>query len=204
MTNNTSKLFKARTSQSGDTLIEVLMAIVILSVVIVGAIGLMNSGVSSNLTATEHTKVQLLISGQANQLSYIRDDYVNKIAIGQSIAAGTPAATWRTLIRTSNNYISGTTPGDKNSSACTPQTARPFYLKNNPLTPMIPTIEDFSAGNKPQTYATPGEGLWIEGYRSASSVNPGYIDFIIRACWEPASNSVTQREAMVTRLYDAT
>src|SRR3954471_3623107 len=62
--------------QRGDTLVEVLMAIVVLSMVIVGAITLMARGLSAVQVAVEHTQVRLGMAGQTELLHYLRDAYL--------------------------------------------------------------------------------------------------------------------------------
>ena len=54
--------------QAGDTLIEVLLAMGILSVVIVGGSTLMNFGLRNVQNAVEHTQVRNLIAGQSEIL----------------------------------------------------------------------------------------------------------------------------------------
>ena len=182
----------SRRHETGDTLVEVLLAIVILSIIIVGAISLMTFGITQTQTSVEHTQVRLQINGQSNILQYLRDDYVNH---GRSVATA-PAALWQNII---TNYTLGTTPTDKTDDGCVVQGAKPFYLAQNAA--LAVTINNFNAGIKPATSAIPGQGLWLEAYKATAS-GPEYIDFVIRGCWQPTGSGPRQQEATVVRLYD--
>lgn len=180
-------------AESGDTLIEVLLAMVILSVIIVGAMTMMNTGVAANRNATEHTIVRQQLNAQSEQLNYLRDqfsDKTNPVAVNQ----------WTTII---NSYLKNTGATDANDGSCSVG-SKAFYLNNTTagIKPGVPVVTAYNETNKPETYAVAGRGMWIEAFRPSSGGVP-YIDFVIRACWEPSGGgSVLQREATVVRLYE--
>ena len=177
--------------QRGDTLVEVLMAVVILSVIIVGAITLMTRGLQAAQIAVEHTQVRLSINAQTEMLRYLRDGYLQD---PQSVAG----QTWSSLFTGSPLYA------DTNPSAfggpCGVSTSKAgFYLQQSGANV---TVQPFNAAAQPQTAALPGQGLWVEATRSLSTVSPAYVDFQLRACWKASGSSVDQETITGVRLYD--
>jgi Tfp pilus assembly protein PilV len=66
----------AYSKQRGDTLVEALMAIVIISVVIVGAMTMMSRGLAVAQIALEHSQTRLMINSQLEMLRFARDSYL--------------------------------------------------------------------------------------------------------------------------------
>ncbi|MGH7196152.1 MAG: type IV pilus modification PilV family protein [Candidatus Saccharimonadales bacterium] len=175
--------------QRGDTLVEVLMAIVIMSVVIVGAITMMSRGLAAAQIALEHSQVRLSINGQTELLRYLRDQYVID-------NQGGAASVWRDIITTSNEQPS------QYGDVCrvTPVKATSaFYLEkaNNQV-----QKQAFDPSREPATAAVAGEGLWIEAAKSPNGISPAYTDFVIRACWQASGSGGEQRTVTAVRLYD--
>lgn len=174
--------------ERGDTLVEVLMSIMVLSIIIVGSISLMARGLQVAQSALEHSEVRQGVNAQLDMLRYLRDQYsVN--------ATSADAVTWSSIITSSNstqtNYSGcGVTAG---------KTASAFYLDKSSGT-VQKTI--FNASLQPSTYAIPGRGLWVEAAPSAAGVSPAYVDFVIRACWNAVGNTATQQTVTAERLYD--
>lgn len=172
--------------QSGDTLVEVLMAIVIISVIIVGAITVMNRGLTAAQVALEHSQVRLSVNGQIEMLRYARDQYIED-------PSGASAGQWFLVVAGTNttavNYDSGcaVTSGKVGfyMTKSATQVSRPLY------TPSTPT-----------TVAVPGTGMWIESVRSASGIVPAYLDIVVRACWQGLGSTAQQRTVTAVRLYD--
>jgi prepilin-type N-terminal cleavage/methylation domain-containing protein len=190
-----------RTAERGDTLVEVLMAMVILSMIIVGAFTMMSRGLSATQTSVEHTQVRMQLNAQSDMLRYLRDSYVNAKAIGA--VSGTPAATkWSALI--SDPTIVNTTSINYDTT-CAPQ-KKAFYISKqfSPDTAITYTV--YNAGSIPNTYSQirpdgVSEGLWIEAVASTNA-SPSYVDFVIRACWTATGIGGQQRSGTVVRLYD--
>lgn len=63
-------------SKRGDTLIEVIFAITIFSVIAVGAVSLMNSGVNTAQSTLEITMARTEIAAQAEALRFIQNSYL--------------------------------------------------------------------------------------------------------------------------------
>lgn len=176
-------------NQRGDTLVEVLMSLMVLSIVIVGAVALMNRGLQSTQIALEHSQVRQEVNRQIELLRYLRDQY----AISSTSADG---VTWTGIISSSN-----TTATDY-SSGCTVtagKTGTAFYLQR--VSGVVQRVA-FDSALKPPTFATAGRGMWIE-VDPSSGVTPAYIDVVVRACWT-GQGSVGSEQKTVTamRLYD--
>lgn len=181
---------KSTSGERGDTLIEVLVAMTVLAVVIVGAFSLMNKGVAQMYDSMERTEVRLLLDSQIEFLTYARDQYVGEYT-------DSPSAVWATL-RTSI----GDAPGvPATTSACGSTPLNAFWLTNDAggmhviNTGLVVTQDGFPS---------PGKGIWIQkisGNGSAPGA-PSYRDFYVRACWRQNSNPQTQVLSTVVRLYD--
>ncbi len=181
----------ARSNQRGDTLVEVLMAIVVLSMVIVGAITLMSRGLKASQLAVERTQVRLQVNAQEEMLRYIRDSYI-------SDPNSTAGQTWANLFTGSPLYAS-TTASNYDDVACGVSSGKPgFYLTQ---TGGVVSANQFDPSNKPVTYALPGQGLWIEMTRSVG-IAPAYVDVMFRACWSGIGDTADQQSVTVIRLYD--
>lgn len=178
-------------NQRGDTLVEVLMSVVILSVVIIGAITMMTRGLNAAQTAVEHTQVRQSINGQTEMLRYLRDAYLLD-------AKSTAAQTWLSLFNGAPVYADSSSSSYGGNCAVTSGKAA-FYLEQSGSDVNIVT---FNESNKPATVALPGQGLWIEATRSANGISPAYVDFQLRACWLGIGGAAQQQTVTVERLYD--
>ncbi|HVI69618.1 MAG TPA: prepilin-type N-terminal cleavage/methylation domain-containing protein [Magnetospirillaceae bacterium] len=175
--------------QRGDTLVEVLMSLMVLSIVIVGAVTLMARGMQSAQIALEHSETRQAVNSQIELLKYLRDQYsVNNTSAN--------AATWASIISTSNanstDYTGCSVTASKSGTA--------FYLDRSSGT-VQRTI--FDSSQKPPTFATAGKGLWIEADPSNAGISPAYVDFVLRACWMGSGSLGGQQQTVTAvRLYD--
>lgn len=173
--------------QRGDTLVEVLMSIMVLSIIIVGSISLMSRGLQIAQSALEHSETRQGVNAQLDMLRYLRDQYsVN--------STGTDAATWKSIITTSNSNQTNYSGCDVTST----KSGTAFYLDKSSGTVQK---KDYT-GVQPSTYATPGKGMWVEAAPSAAGMSPAYVDFVIRACWSAVGSGATQQTVTAERLYD--
>ena len=195
-----------RADQRGDTLVEVLLSITILAIVTVAAFAVLQRGVGEAQNSLERSQVRTSIAQQMELINYLRDQFSSAQAAGGS-TSGYPANLWSgtpTSIRQraianrgqplstvdncsgamANSFsISRVTPADPNS---------PYQIVNfNPSTDLATT-----------TFARPGTGMWIEPVASPVSAAVPYIDFYMRACWNPAVGVSKQTISSVMRVYD--
>lgn len=176
----------AHKSQRGDTLVEVLMAVVIISVIIVGAITMMTRGLAAAQIALEHSQVRMAINSQIEMLRFARDSYV-------SDANDPDALQWSSIISGSNaNAITY-------DSSCTVSGSKQgFYMTKNSNQVLR---NDYTAST-PEKAATAGSGLWVEAVTSQTGVKPAYVDFVVRACWQGSGSAGKQQTVTAVRLYD--
>lgn len=187
--------------QSGDTIIEVLMAITIFSMVGVGAISIMNQGTNAAQRALEITQVRHQVDAQAEALRAVHQAYsVNPGGTGAmwaSIAAPTDTSTW------SEDQSCPSTAADVGGS---------FIMDPSKASVLggqwLSSINDSNAPPHAQVIQgspSTAYGMWIERTRHVAdgARSPVAYDFNIRACWYSAGmpNTPSQIETLV-RLYD--
>jgi type II secretory pathway pseudopilin PulG len=205
----------------GDTMIEVLFAITIFSLVAVGGLAIMNQGTATAQRALEITLVRQEIDAQAETIRFLNSSYIAAFTPNASFAANTPAGQWQLM----EQYI--TSPSASLASASNFGATVNGNRCPNPadldgafiLNTRSATFVDPSGGNlgTAQTFSqakyngsnqlTAAEGIWIEAVRSATVLgnnqsNTGYIDFHIRACWDSPGQDVPVTLGTIVRLYE--
>ena len=187
------------TSQRGDTLIEVMLAVVILSAVTLGGFSIMNKGLGISYGVLERTETRAQVSQQLELLTYIRDQYAQSIASGAG-GSSYPATLW---IDIRNNRASD--PVAANSAApnvCTPSTpSKAFFIEPNTAPSTTYKLTNYTV-SVPQTIPLPGNGLWIEAVPSPGATTVGYIDFYVKACWNAIVGGQNETISSTMRLYD--
>lgn len=204
-------MLKTRTAQRGDTLIEVLIAISVFSLLVIGALTIMARGTAAAQISLETTLVRQQIDAQAESLRYLHDSYV--AAYGSTISAGTPADRWRSLM--ANSSLVSTAPASdfsqKGSTTCPAGPANRRFIINPVATRVVvdsatnpfvqatshAQVTGSSIGN------TKAQGMWIEAVKSSNQDGKiGYVDFHIRACWTNSGAQVPITTGTIVRLYD--
>ena len=94
--------------KKGDTLVEVLLAVGIFSMIAISVVAVMSGGTSSAQTALETTLAREEIDAQAEALRYIHDSYINDKNSNNSELS--TVALWRRIINQDNVYVPS---GDK-------------------------------------------------------------------------------------------
>ncbi len=172
-------------SNKGDTIIEVMFSTAVASLVIVLAMAAMNRGVATTQMAVEHTLVRQGIDSQTEALRYLRD---NK---GASGATSTTAA-WNKVIahpRTSATPFSG---------PCATPPSDAFYIDTTTTGAGMIKPASGAGGASSEVFAIPGRGIWIEAVSPLGAAN--YVDFHIRACWEPPFSGPDATLGTIVRL----
>ena len=185
-------LTKSSKSQKGDTLIEALFAITVFSLVAVGALSIMNSGIATGQRALEISLVREQMDAQAEVLRYVHDSYV---AAYPNPVSGQPSGEWTKII--ANQITQASTFGN-----CTPPSSA-FVINTSTV-----KLENRSVvTSNVQTYsrlrllpAVSSEGLWVEAIKS-DNLNK-YVDFHIRACWDSLGLSAPMTLGTIVRLYE--
>lgn len=182
--------------QRGDTIIEVLFATTIFSLIAVGALSIMNQGTAMAQRALEINLVRAQIDAQADALRLLNHAYIADI--GKNGAA---TGRWNNLVV--SNTVSEATPFDESVSdgrCITPASAFALNIERldapNPLVPIIPEAGTYAKVR----YDLPvpaAEGLWVQAVHA-----DGHYDFHIRACWQSPGAVQPITIGTIVRLYD--
>ena len=197
-------LGRRSTTSRGDTIVEVLFAITIFSMIAVAAISLMNKGMATAQRSLEITAVRQQIDGQADTLRFLHDAYVNSYQAGAvNDDPATPAGKYHAIL----TDHTGTTVSAFEGGTCTIPTARSNVFVVSPKNGTVnQTITEApAAAGLAYTGATAtGEGIWVEALRSPAPTGTqvGFIDFHIRACWSGVGDSIPTTLGTIVRLYD--
>lgn len=176
--------------ERGDTLVEVLIAVAVLSAAIVGGLGIMNFGYSIANNAVERTQVQASMNSQLAMISYARDAFVRS---NQQPTDGGSRA-WQQIM----SYVTTGSPNANICSGITPQSSGGFYIKEDITNLDTASVTAFN-NTAATALAQPGTGMWVEGRQAGGSVH--YIDFYVKSCWSPIGANADQTSRTVMRLY---
>lgn len=190
-------------SNRGDTLIEVLLAVAIFSLVAVGSLSIMNQGTSTTQRALEITLVRQEIDSQAEALRFLNASYIADVSSVQ----------WKKIQSKADMTVGDVSPFNSISSCTIPTNA--FILNTHTAEYMdtatykpVPAVT-FSQVRYNQSNPSifiRAEGIWIEAVRVSRSdnyqSNAGRIDFHIRACWNSPGQSVPVTLGTIVRLYE--
>lgn len=213
----------------GDTIIEVLFAITIFSLIVVSGLSIMNKGVAASQRALEITLVRQQIDAQAEVLRYINSSYIaaynSDILPGPTYAsgadgmenrydAGSPEDQWglmtKDIIAANNTSVSkfssivtGTdcpsTPPTNSFAFNTKTAAYEKLTSDNFKSPSSFSQVRYKLATD-QDVVDSYDGIWIEALRP--NVTPVYIDFHIRACWVSIGQAVPVTIGTIVRLYE--
>lgn len=190
--------------QRGDTIIEVLLAVTIFSLVAVGAMVIMNQGTNAAQRALEIAQVRQQIDAQAEALRAAQQAYT---------VASNPAdpdLTWNQITDPAPTAHFNT---DASVTGCpeseTEDVAGSFVMDaRNATKAPIGWFNSINADDAPP-YAkmdydsgTRAHGLWIERTFDDGGSAPDAYNFTIRACWYGAGLSKPLTIDTLVRLYD--
>ncbi|MDB5163319.1 MAG: hypothetical protein JWO54_392 [Candidatus Saccharibacteria bacterium] len=209
----------ARKRESGDTLIEVLFAVMIFSFIVVTALSLMNQGVAASQRALEITTVRQQMDGQAEVLRFLHESYVEAYQVGYVFNVTdpltSPAEEYYKLIQfVQNGNSTPVTPFNGSAPCVVPAKASKDFILN-PVTAQVitlntkPGVFEKATAAAQLTYQTAttinhSQGIWVEAMRSpgVTGALAGYIDFHIRACWEVPGSDLPMNLGTIVRLYE--
>lgn len=194
------KLNVKNRGQAGDTLIEVLLAMTLMSVVAISSITLMNRGTAASQISSETTIARQEIESQVERLRYLSDMAVNE--------PGSPEGNqWGILKTQFASTGTNVTASPTNFGYCPPnfngEKAKKvrFFLDRGDaasgyaITPR--PYNDTTAEIIPEA----GKGIWVEATRERNTDN--YTDFHVRACWrQPSDKGPDLTLGTVVRIYD--
>jgi len=202
----------ARTAQRGDTLIEVLFAFTIFSLVVVGAMSIMNQGSVASQRALEITRVRSQIDAQATTIRFLHDAYVANFKSGTTYAADTPSGQWVAmtsgLTATAASSFGGTAtcPAAPNGSFILNAASAKYVSGTTGKLVAADTVADVLYDPSLSELIS-AQGIWVEGIRSVAVAdvnkqNTRYIDFHIRACWDSPGQGPPITLGTIVRLYE--
>ncbi len=206
-------LGRARRRDQGDTLIEVLFAVTVFSLLAVGALMIMNQGTASAQRSLEITLVRQQIDAQAEALRYLHGSYVAAYRPGLSYdltdSVTSPAEEWYKLTTSSAQTGVEASPFGGSAVDCPTAPEKSFII--NPQTVRYangPVLKPATTSSKlvygaGKISLSSAQGIWIEAIRQpAKGTSAGYIDFHIRACWPTLGQSVPMTTGTIVRLYE--
>lgn len=205
----------------GDTIVEVMFAVAVFSLVAVVTVVLMNLGTNNTLRSVETTAARQAIDGQVAALQLMHDSYIAQYKAGATTYTGA-GKNWYDGIATGSPaplITTGTTTSVIGKSTCPNPPSTAFvldpkmnatgdsyhktatYLKPAGSTSDLPYPQYVYTSAGAFSYAT---GIWVQAKQTlASGKTPGYVDFYINACWpDPAGNSTgVMTIGTIVRLY---
>lgn len=190
----------------GDTLIEVLFAVAIFSLVAVSSMSIMNQGTATAQRALEITLVRQEIDAQAEALRFLNASYISN---------GLAYDEWKKihdeLAIDGSDGIGNVTEFGSGSDCSIPNNSFILDTHNAKVESEKPNpAETFSKiiyrAPPDQAIFDRAEGIWIEALKDDNKnrdyqKNAGYIDFHIRACWYSAGQAVPVTIGTIVRLY---
>lgn len=191
-----------RCSQKGDTLIEVLFAVTVFSLIAVGSLSVMNQGTATAQRSLEITLVRQQIDAQAEALRFIHDSY---IAAYPSAVSG-PSSEWSKIVAKSVPQASpfGACPQTLPTGAFIINTKTAKLEPAAKLAFTVPTYSQLRYDVSTPTVLTKAEGIWVEAVRSAVVLgnSSGSVDFHIRTCWQSSEQATPMTLGTIVRLYE--
>jgi type II secretory pathway pseudopilin PulG len=198
--------------QKGDTLIEVLFAFSVLSLIVVGSLSIMNQGSSAAQRALETTLVRQQIDAQATTLRFLHGAYVAQFQPSGRYSPATPAGQWSVM---ANSLTASSATQFLGAAQCPAPAVGSFILDsaNARYVPgtggqlvAAPAIAQVVYQGSPEALSA-SQGIWIEGIRSVAEAdvnknNTRYIDFHINACWESPGQGLPMTMGTIVRLYE--
>jgi type II secretory pathway pseudopilin PulG len=210
----------ARHFRRGDTIIEVLFAVTIFSLVAVGGISIMNQGTATSQRSLEITLVRNEIDAQAETLRFLNSSYIASYQAGATGCSPTAildgvARQWQLMQCEIIN--SGATKasdfGVTVEATCPSAPSGSLILNSRNATfvglggGQIQPAQSFAQVRYDGSNALlSAEGIWVEAVRMETiggfQGSAGYIDFHIRACWDSPGQSVPVTLGTIVRLYE--
>lgn len=159
----------------GETIVEVLLATVILSVILAAAYTLSNRATRIGQSSIERTEAVNMVESMTEVLR------------GVSSVRG---EAWNEIIAMQNTNA----PSYADPNVCEPTVGNTYFYLN---IDNVSDLEDVSLVENDDMYEDGFFQVWIEAYSPAGQ---GYIDFHVRSCWEGLSAAEYERVTAVLRL----
>lgn len=204
---------KMSVHERGDTIIEVMLSFTVFSLLAIGVITIMNSGINSVQKTLELTLVRQQIDAQAESLRFINQSYIanlGRIGDGDIDLSGEWSDIRARAVSKADLLVTG-------NSTCPAVPADAFVIDSQRAalvtdTTKLKSTENVTSPAYAQTvYDASGldtsYGIWVQAQLpDASEVGldkgVGFIDFHINACWHAPGDGVVTTTGTIVRLYD--
>jgi type II secretory pathway pseudopilin PulG len=192
--------------QAGDTLIEVLFAVTVFSLVVVTSLTLMNQGTSASLRSLQITLVRQEIDSQAEALRFLNAAYVSAYYPGYAPTTASAGREYYKIVQDISPTKLSVTPFGGTGGTCQTPPGGSFVINTRKAT--YDTGGFVKADTFPQiVYNTSNsiaarKGIWIEAVRSTPANGTRYVDFHIRACWDAPGTGQPMNLGTIVRLYE--
>lgn len=188
--------FFSRENQRGDSLLEVMLAISVMSMIAVGSMTVMNRGNNIAINSLWRTGARMAINSQAELLAYYHASNSAGYACAFTSSSVPPCTAPSPKFSTSMSDSShiGDATGTTGSNGATTWSTKAFRMTTSGPVSVVPTCNTSAA------WTSAGTGVWIDAVHYVN-----FTDFYIKACWAGQhgmaasgnSNSIT-----IVRLYD--
>ena len=186
----------------GDTIVEVVLAFAVFSMVSVGTMTVMGQGTNAAQRALEITLVRQQIDAQAEALRAAQQAYAANSGIADN--------EWRKIARAS---VAENSTVYADETACPASNAvlqRSFIMdpRNASLVNDVQWFQDIaSKADSPFAQVVAGAnvrsyGMWIEREFKPGGTVANAFDFKVRACWYAAGMDIPMQLETVVRLYE--
>lgn len=182
----------------GDTIVEVIVAFTVFSVVAVGTVTVMNRGVSAAERSLETTLVRQQIDAQAELLRYARSvDSPAWDSVKANLVVSPPAIDRTSCPATapSNSFILST-------DTTAPAVVEYFNMSADPSIYTEALVHSqFSIGSTPVA----ASGFWVVAVRAdttSTATAADAYDMYINACWYPPGNEDPEYLRTIVRIHD--
>lgn len=201
-----------RSRERGDTIIEVLLALAVFSLVAMLSMQIMQRGTNTVQRAVEITHVREQVDSQAEALRAAHAQYsrLKSSSSNASTLSGTPWAqiTGPATLLAGTGYADTSACPDVNAGSVHQLPSNVFALDPTRLTLLASSyVRAGSDATQPPYAQVTGDtpyGIWIERTYTAGSNSrvPGLHTFRIRACWDDPSSSVPLTLETTVGLYE--
>lgn len=211
------QLRSSHSAETGDTLIEVMIAFALFAAIAVTTLAVMNQGTGTVQRALEITLVRAQMDSQIEALQYVHEAYVAGYQRGVAPAPGSTAAQWTTLKSVNYSKTTPSTFGQLVAGKCPAVLpANAFIMNAQTAVPQKANLatQPPAGGSLPPfsqvlyDASTPGAitnayGIWLEAISSPAGIRgTPYIDFHIRSCWDAPGGDTPVTLGTIVRLYD--
>lgn len=219
-------------SSRGDTIIEVLSAVAIFSLIAVGTMTVMNKSLLVAQRSLEITQARQQIDSQAEALRFLNSSYIVAHRPGDNVAAnyaeGSPVREWLNIRNdlsykdvdsplSSDKIHSQTVCPTNISSASDIQLSDRYFVLNTNTAKVFQRTgvnkdkfidpDNFSQvryDNASPANIVSADGIWIEAIANDKSATDAvqYMDFNIWTCWYSPGQTMPVTISTKVRLYD--